>query len=35
LEKVAAALMEKETLDGDEFLKFVGKPKASRKSKQK
>ena len=31
LEKVAAALMEKETLDGDEFLKFVGKPKAERK----
>lgn len=32
LEKVAKALMEKETLDGDEFLKFVGKPKAERKA---
>src|SRR3989338_7215802 len=30
LGKVAAALMEKETLDGEEFMKFVGKPKAKR-----
>ena len=34
LRKVAAALMEKETLDGEEFAKLVGKPKASREQKK-
>ena len=30
LKNVAAALLEKETLDGEEFAKLVGKPKAQR-----